>query len=108
MGFGIQPSSERKIAFGNKDAQASASGGQGRSQPCRTRANHKKIAEGISLFIGIGIVLAAETAEPCRPTDRGLIKFFPKRRRPHEGLVVKAGNQYRACDLVDRANVEAK
>jgi len=74
--------------------------------PGRTSPDHQKVAKRAGLLVKIRIGFAAEAAKPGGAPDRGLVELFPHCGRPHEGLVVEAGDEQRSSQLVDRAQIE--
>ncbi len=49
----------------------------------------------------------AGAPETRRPADHRLVKLLPQRRRPHESLVVEAGDEDRREQRIDRSHIEA-
>jgi hypothetical protein len=88
------PAAKRKIFIRQDHACARASGVECCRQACRSAADNENIAKRIGFLIGIGIGLVRRAAEASGAADGGFIEFFPKCGRPHEGLVVEAGDEH--------------
>src|SRR3546814_956980 len=73
-----------------------------------TAADDEHVAEGVRLFVGVGVGLAARPAQPGGPPDRRLVEPLPERGGPHEGLVVEAGDDERRERRIDRAEIEGE
>ncbi len=87
------------------DAGAAACGRQCCHQAGRAGAHHQHVAMGVGLFIAVRIVLVAQVPETGGAPDDRLVNGFPELLRPHEGLVVEAGDEQRRRDGVDRAEI---
>jgi hypothetical protein len=90
-GLGIQPPAHAEIFIRQHDPRARPPRRQGRHQPRRPGADDQQIAMQEPLVIGIvRVFLVSSPTQARRAADDRLIKLFPERRRPHEGLVVEA------------------
>ena len=59
-----------------------------------------------ALVIFIGVFVLGQRAQACGAADDRLIDLFPKRRRPHEGFVVKPCREKAVQLVVDRHRVQ--
>ena len=103
-----QPAAERKVLFAQDDARAGAAGRQRCRQPGRSAAGDQHVAIGPGLVVVVGIGFAGRASEAGGPADGRLVDRLPEFRRPHEGLVVEAGDEDRREQLVDRHEVVAQ
>ena len=94
------PSSESSLH--KDDAQAGSSGGERRGQPGGAAADHQHVAKGVRPVIAVRVGLHRERARGRRRGGSAARRSSPKNRRPHEGLVVEAGDEERREQLVYR------
>ena len=99
---------QRRTLVGEDHARARARRRQRRHQPRGTGADHQQVAMRIGLLVLVGIGLLGRAAQPCRAADQRLVDLLPEALRPHEGLVVEAGDEDRRGQRIDRADVEIR
>ena len=102
-----QPAAEREVFLAQDDAGAGAAGCQRRRKPGRAAAHDQHVAMRPRLVVVVGIGQPGGATEAGGAADRRLVDRFPELRRPHEGLVVEAGDEDRREQLVDRQDIEA-
>ena len=105
-GFGVQAATHAEIFIRQDHPRARPPRRQRRRQARRASADDQDVAVQKALVIGIGVFQPREAAKARRAPDDGFIDFFPKRRRPHEGFVVKARRQKAVETVVDRQRVK--
>src|SRR5580704_10503774 len=106
VALGVQTSAQHEILVAQNDTRAGRGGRQCGGETGGAGADHEHIAEGVRLLIDVGIGLVARAAEAGRTAYRGLVELLPERRRPHEGLVVEAGDEDRREERAHGADVE--
>jgi hypothetical protein len=89
----VQSAAEQEIFIAENHSSAGSSRGQRGGQSGCATTDDQHIAEGMGFLIGIWIVLLTRATQARGAADQRLVDFFPERRRPHEGLVVKAGDE---------------
>ena len=105
---------KRGIQLGQDDARAVCGGGLRGHQAGRAGADHQHVAEGVHALVARGVGADAGAAEAGGAADEMLAEHPEARalqraeHRPHEGLVVEAGAEELAAELVDRADVEGE
>ena len=72
---------------------------QRRLQPGDTTTHHQHVAEGIDIFIAVGVAILRHPAKTGRAAHDRLEHMLPRRARIHEGLVVEPARQH-LCDVV--------
>ena len=100
-----QPAAEREVFVAQDDAGAGAAGCQRGRKPGRSAAHNQHVAIRPSFVVVVGIGQSRGTPEPGGAADGRLVDRFPELSRPHEGLVVKAGNEDRRKHLVYRQEI---
>src|SRR6185437_16925261 len=87
---------------------AGPAGGERGGKASRSTANDQHVAEGVRLLVPVRIGIDAGTAQPRGPPDGRLVDSLPESGRPHEGLVVEAGDENGRQQRVDRPDIEAE
>ena len=93
--FRQKPATEPEILVAKDDAGAAAPGRQCGGKAGRPAADHQQVAEGEGLLVMVRVFRASRTAEAGGAADQRLVELLPEGGRPHEGLVVEAGDQSR-------------
>ena len=104
----IQPTAKQRILLCQDHISPGAGGGQGRHQAGRAGADHQQVAKGKGLFIVPLVMFSRQFPQTGGPADQGFIQAFPKRARPHEGLVVKPRPEKRRREVVDCHHIMAQ
>src|SRR5262249_11985257 len=77
-----------------------------RCQARRACSDDEHVAERVGMFVTVRIANAGAAAQTGGAADDGLIELLPEARWPHEGLVIKASDEDRAQQRIDRQNIE--
>ena len=101
-------SARAEILVGQDHASTCSPRSERSHQTCSARTHHQHIAEAPALLVAVRVGLLAGAAQTCGAANRGLVEFFPERRRPHEGLVVEASAEERREPAVHCLHVEGK
>ena len=96
------------LLVGKDDPLAALRRRQRRSKTGRAGADHQHVAVRVRVLIAVGIGRGGGPAEACRGANPGLVELVPEGPRPHEGLVVEAGDEKRRQHVVDRPHIEAE
>ena len=67
-----------------------------------------QVAMGIGLLVFVRVGKLRGGAQARRAADQRLVDLLPEALRPHEGLVVEAGDEDRGGERVDGADVEVQ
>src|SRR5260221_8712425 len=106
LAFCKQPAAKTEVLITADPARTRRPRHQCRCQPRRACSDDEHVAERVGLFVTVRITNAGAAAQTGGATDDGLIELFPEARWPHEGLVIKAGDEDRAQQRIDRQNIE--
>ncbi len=101
-----KPAAEGEALLGENDPGSRTRRGKRRHQPGRSRSDDEHVAEGVGLFVGVGIALDRSATEAGSAPDHRLVDLLPERRRPHERLVVEARREDRRQQSVDGQKIE--
>ena len=104
--FCKQTTAETEVLIADDDARTRTRRHQCRCQTRRACSDDEHVAERVGMFVTVRITNAGAAAQTSGATDDGLIELFPEARWPHEGLVIKAGDEDRAQQRIDRQNIE--
>ena len=99
-----QAAAELARLLGEDHPGTGAPGGECGGQSGRAGARHQHVAVRVDLLVGVGIGRARGLAQARGLADEMLVAH-PGGARPHEGLVVEAGRQEAAHELVDAERV---
>ena len=83
-------------------------GRERRHQAGRPAADHQHVAMRECLLVMVRDPPRRGAAEARGAADQRLVELLPELRRPHEGLVVEAGDEEAREPVVHRADVEAQ
>ncbi len=108
VGLAQQRAAELRLLVAEDDARAGLGRGERRGEARRAGADDEHVAMGVALRVAVGIGRGRRPAEARRGADARLVDLVPERARPHEGLVVEAGDEERREEVVDRADVEVE
>src|SRR6266852_3887370 len=106
LAFCKQPAAKTEVLITDDDARTRTPRHQCRCQTRRACSDDEHVAERVGMFVTVRITNAGAAAQTSGATDDGLIELFPEARWPHEGLVIKAGDEDRAQQRIDRQNIE--
>ena len=104
--LGEQRAAQQRPVLRQDHPGAAAPGGERRREARGPAAHDQHVAMRVAMLVTIGIRLARGLAQARGGADHALVDIAPPGARPHEGLVVEAGRQQRAEEVVDPAQVE--
>ena len=96
------------LLVGKHDALAALRRRQRGRQARRTGADDEHVAVRVGVLIAVGVRRRRCAAETCCGANGRLVDPVPEGARPHERLVVEAGDEDRRQRIVDGADVEVE
>src|SRR5262249_25026265 len=106
LAFCKQPTAKTEVLITNDDARTRTRRHECRCQARRACSDDEHVAERVGSVGTVRIANAGAAAQTGGAADDGLIELLPEARWPHEGLVIKASDEDRAQQRIDRQNIE--